>query len=230
MKLLERKKGIVYIGMGILAIFLCIWLVELKAIYWGALNRPIFFSPINSMVFILYFLIIFISLFVYLLLLLFPDKFRLLIIRNNASDNLKWVLVIILGLFPVWFFSFSDWGSVFISPMLRLGCFASIIFLATCLLTRLTKTMLSFKSFLIASILTGSIFLIGDKLKEVVNYPFILYWSEGNRFWDYSVLFARDKYLYPANQPIFTFIDLGRQSLWGLPFLINNPPIGLYSV
>jgi hypothetical protein len=227
MKVLERKKGIVYVGMGILAIFLCIWLVELKAIYWGALNRPIFFSPINSTVFILYFLIVFISLFAFLLLLLFPDKFRLLIIRNNASDNLRWVLVIILGLFPVCFFSFSDWGSVFISPMLRLGVFASIIFLATCLLTRLTKTMLSFKSFLIASILTGSVFLIGDKLKEVVNYPFILYWSEGNRFWDYSVLFARDKYLYPANQPIFTFIDLGRQSLWGLPFLIKNPPISL---
>jgi hypothetical protein len=27
-------------------------------------------------------------------------------------------------------------------------------------------------------------------------------------------------YNYPQNQPIFAFIDLGRQSLWGLPFLL----------
>ncbi len=227
MKLLDRKKGVIYVGLGALAVFLTLCMVELKAIYWGELNRQIVFSPINSTVFILFFLIGFISLLAFLLLILFPDKFLLLIININALGNLKWVLAFFLGLFPVWFISFSVWGSVFISPVLRLGCFASIAFLVTCLLTKMTESMLSFKSFLIALVLTGSIFLIGDKLKEVVNYPFTLYWSEGNRFWDYSILFARDKYLYPANRPIFTFIDLGRQSLWGLPFLIKNPPITL---
>ena len=227
MKLPERKKGFVYVGLGTLAIFLTSCMVELKAIYWGELNRQIVFSPINSTVFILFFLISFISLLVFLLLILFPIKFSQIKPKITALGNLRWVLAIFLGLFPVWLISFSAWGTVFISPVLRLWCFASIVFLVTCLLTKPTESMLSFKSFLIALVLTGSIFLIGDKLKEVVNYPFTLYWSEGNRFWDYSILFARDKYLYPANQPIFTFIDLGRQSLWGLPFLIKNPSITL---
>jgi len=227
MKLPERKKGFVYVGLGTLAVFLTSCMVELKAIYWGELNRQIVFSPINSTVFILFFLISFISLLVFLLLILFPIKFSQIKPKITALGNLRWVLAIFLGLFPVWLISFSAWGTVFISPVLRLWCFASIVFLVTCLLTKPTESMLSFKSFLIALVLTGSIFLIGDKLKEVVNYPFTLYWSEGNRFWDYSILFARDKYLYPANQPIFTFIDLGRQSLWGLPFLIKNPSITL---
>ena len=227
MKLPERKKGFVYVGLGTLAVFLTSCMVELKAIYWGELNRQIVFSPINSTVFILFFLIGFISLLVFLLLILFPIKFSQIKPIITALGNLRWVLIIFLGLFPSWFISFSAWGTVFISPVLRLWCFASIVFLVTCLLTKPTESMLSFKSFLIALVLTGSIFLIGDKLKEVVNYPFTLYWSEGNRFWDYSILFARDKYLYPANQPIFTFIDLGRQSLWGLPFLIKNPSITL---
>jgi len=227
MKLPERKKGFVYVGLGTLAVFLTSCMVELKAIYWGELNRQIVFSPINSTVFILFFLIGFISLLVFLLLILFPIKFSQIKPKITALGNLRWVLAIFLGLFPVWLISFSAWGTVFISPVLRLWCIASIVFLVTCLLTKPTESMLSFKSFLIALVLTGSIFLIGDKLKEVVNYPFTLYWSEGNRFWDYSILFARDKYLYPANQPIFTFIDLGRQSLWGLPFLIKNPSITL---
>ena len=227
MKLPERKKGFVYVGLGTLAVFLTSCMVELKAIYWGELNRQIVFSPINSTVFILFFLISFISLLVFLLLILFPIKFSQIKPKITALGNLRWVLAIFLGLFPVWLISFSAWGTVFISPVLRLWCIASIVFLVTCLLTKPTESMLSFKSFLIALVLTGSIFLIGDKLKEVVNYPFTLYWSEGNRFWDYSILFARDKYLYPANQPIFTFIDLGRQSLWGLPFLIKNPSITL---
>ena len=227
MKLPERKKGYVYVGLGILVVFLTLCIVELKAIYWGELDKQIFFSPINSTVFILFFLIGFISLLTFLFLILIPAKLLLIKSKINASAILRWVLVILLGLFPVLFISFSVWGTVFISPVLRLWCFASTVFLVTCLLTKPTESILSFRSLLASLILTGSIFLIGDKLKEVVNYPFSLYWSEGNRFWDYSILFARDKYLYPANQPIFAFIDLGRQSLWGLPFLIKNPSITL---
>jgi hypothetical protein len=57
------------------------------------------------------------------------------------------------------------------------------------------------------------------------DYPFSFSWSEGNRIWDYSTLFGRRLYNYPQDQPIFAFIDLGRQSLWGLPFLLPGIPI-----
>ena len=227
MKILERKKGSVFLGVLALAVFLISCLVELKAIYWSGLDKGIVFSPINTATFILFFLVCGTTLIAVLLLIFSPSKFSLIESKIKSLGYARWVLAIMLGLFPVWFISFSAWGSVFVSPILRLWCFASIVFLVTFLLTKPTESRLSFKSFLASLVLTGSIFLIGDKLKEVVNYPFTLYWSEGNRFWDYSILFARDKYLYPTNQPIFAFIDLGRQSLWGLPFLIKNPSITL---
>jgi hypothetical protein len=66
----------------------------------------------------------------------------------------------------------------------------------------------------------AAVFYLGSNFTWVDNYPFSHSWSEGNRIWDYSVLFGRGLYNYPPDQPIFAFIDLGRQSLWGLPFLI----------
>jgi len=62
-------------------------------------------------------------------------------------------------------------------------------------------------------------------LRNVSDYPFTRSWSEGNRLWDYSVLFGKSLYLYPADKPIPAYIDIGRQSLWGLPFLFGAPSI-----
>ena len=70
------------------------------------------------------------------------------------------------------------------------------------------------------SILVGSIFAFADYMQGAVSYPFSLSWSEGNRIWDYSVLYGRRLYLYPTDKSIPAYIDKGRQSLWGLPFLL----------
>jgi hypothetical protein len=227
MKFPERKKSWIYVELAALFVFLLVCLVELKAIYWGGLDKLTVFSPINTAVFILFFLVCGLPLLAVLWMLFFPGRLSSLKTNINSLGNIKWFLATLLGLYPVWLFSISAWGFVFISPILRIWCFASIVFLMTCLLNNSAESKLSFRSFLTSLLLTGAIFLIGDKLKEVINYPFSLYWSEGNRFWDYSLLFARNKYIYPANQPIFAFIDLGRQSLWGLPFLLKNTSITL---
>jgi hypothetical protein len=227
MRLLERKNSCIFMGVTALVIFLVLCLLELKAIYWRGLDKLTVFSPINIAVFILFFLVCGLPLLAIFLMLLSPGKLSSLKSKTNALGSAKWALAILLGLYPAWLFSYSAWGFVFISPILRIWCFASIVFLVTYLLDNSKEFKCSFRSFLISLLLTGSIFIIGDKLKEVVNYPFSLYWSEGNRFWDYSLLFARNKYIYPTDQPIFAFIDLGRQSLWGLPFLIKNATITL---
>jgi len=43
--------------------------------------------------------------------------------------------------------------------------------------------------------------------------------------WDYSILFGQNLYDYPPGQPIYAYIDLGRQILWGLPFLLPGASI-----
>ncbi|MHC1783135.1 MAG: hypothetical protein AB9891_10350 [Anaerolineaceae bacterium] len=74
-----------------------------------------------------------------------------------------------------------------------------------------------------ALIMTAAVVLvIGDWLNDVNSYPFSLTWSEGNRIWDYSVLFGSSRYNNSDGEKIFTFIEEGRQVLWGLPFLLPN--------
>ncbi|NPA31434.1 MAG: hypothetical protein GXO37_05475, partial [Chloroflexi bacterium] len=58
-----------------------------------------------------------------------------------------------------------------------------------------------------------------DPYTEVSAYPFSQFWSEGNRLWDYSILFGRARYNYPPDRPIPVLGDLGRMALWGLPYL-----------
>ena len=64
------------------------------------------------------------------------------------------------------------------------------------------------------------------KLCQVTAYPFTLYWSEGNRFFDYSTLFGSFRYIFPAGEKIYAFISWGMQVPWALPFIFPNLSIG----
>jgi len=75
--------------------------------------------------------------------------------------------------------------------------FPSLIFLATCL-------------------------VLSNRIKLIVDYPFSFSWSEGNRFWDYSLFLWKDHYQPVPGSRIAAFLDLGRQSLWGLVFIWKN--------
>ncbi|MEW6404876.1 MAG: hypothetical protein AB1649_24025, partial [Chloroflexota bacterium] len=80
--------------------------------------------------------------------------------------------------------------------------------------------LVSWPSFLSGLVLSAGIFVIAFLLQNVTDYPFSLGWSEGNRLWDYSVLFGRRLYDYPADQPISVLLDIGRQFIGGIPFLL----------
>jgi hypothetical protein len=58
-----------------------------------------------------------------------------------------------------------------------------------------------------------------SSLSHVTGYPFSLGWSEGNRLWDYSILFGRDRYDFPRDKEIAVYLDVGRQIIGGIPFL-----------
>jgi hypothetical protein len=76
----------------------------------------------------------------------------------------------------------------------------------------LSLGVLSFTSFLALS----SLFII--------NYPFSLSWSEGNRFYDYSLVFAQSLYNYKGHIPD-PYSSPGRYGLWGVLFLWQGLPI-----
>jgi hypothetical protein len=58
----------------------------------------------------------------------------------------------------------------------------------------------------------------------VIDYPFTLYWSEGNRFYDYSLVFRESLYNYPG-EVVNPYSSPGRYGLWGVLFLWQGLPI-----
>ena len=144
--------------------------------------------------------------------------------RQNLNF-FRWIFALLLLFLPVWFFQYTLWGLVFTGIYFRSFIWVFfVIFLAT-ILTQEDKSLFSWQPFLASILLSATSLTIASVFSNVTDYPFNLYWSDGNRLWDYSVMFGRHLYYYPADQPINAFISQGRQFLWGLPFLLPNTSI-----
>jgi len=76
--------------------------------------------------------------------------------------------------------------------------------------------------------LGGVCYLILAKLNLVTAYPFTTYWSEGNRFFDYSTLFGSYRYNFETGEKIKAFINWGMQLPWAVPFVFPNLSIGTF--
>ena len=145
-----------------------------------------------------------------------PVGERIIAVRQ-WTGNFRWVLWFTLLIAPVWFFQYTSWGFVFQKLFIRILIWVIVVCLMTMLSSR--HHLAGWNELLASLIVTASIFSIFASLTYVNNYPFSLGWSEGNRLWDYSILFARDLYIYPAEKSIPVFLDFGRNVIGGLPFL-----------
>jgi hypothetical protein len=132
----------------------------------------------------------------------------------------RWLLVLILLIFPVWLLQHTAWGIIMDEPTLRLLLWALSAVLTGYLLTSDQQKILGWPGLLTSLILTAAAIKLASAVAYVTSYPFSLGWSEGNRLWDYSVLFGRRLYNYPADEPILVLLDIGRQFVGGVPFLI----------
>lgn len=148
-----------------------------------------------------------------------------LIAWREKLGRLRKLAALLVATLPAYFVFYSPWGNLFVGLFTRLVIFILAISLTTILLASKKKGLFSWRSLLLAGFFTGGLLVLAESFALVSNYPFALHWSEGNRLWDYSVLFGRGRYDYPAGEPIFAWIDPGRQALWGLPFLIPSLPI-----
>jgi len=150
---------------------------------------------------------------------------ELLIEIRDRLGGWRWPLVLLAALFPAYFVFYSPLGALFTGVFLRLLIFMVSILVLAFLLSEKETQLVEWRGTLIAGLVIGALLTLAESFVLVSDYPFALHWSEGNRLWDYSVLFGRARYNYPADQPIFAWIDRGRQALWGLPFLIPNTGI-----
>lgn len=154
----------------------------------------------------------------------FLSLFQKVIAVRNKLSFARWLVVILFLILPAWFLQRTMWGIVFDGVYFRVLLWALTIFFLSSFITR-GNTLIEWKPFLAALILASSAFTIAISLQGVTDYPFSMGWSEGNRIWDYSMRFGRDRYGIADNQDIYVLLDSGRMLVGGLPFLIPNVTI-----
>lgn len=151
---------------------------------------------------------------------------RKVIAIRERMGAMRWLVWGVLLILPVWFFQYTALGFVFQKFYIRLLIWIAVVCLMTILASKRDQ-LAGWNEFLSSLILTASVFSIAASLKYVNGYPFSFGWSEGNRLWDYSILFGRERYIYPADKDIPVFLDLGRKLIGGLPFLF--PGTGIFA-
>ncbi|MBI5943853.1 MAG: hypothetical protein HY864_05750 [Chloroflexi bacterium] len=154
-----------------------------------------------------------------------PAFNRLISIREKLG-RARWIPAIFIFISPVWLFQYTAWGLVFSDIYIRVLVWCLVV-LALSFFIKKGNTLFGWAEFLAALLLTSSEFVIAVPFMNVTDYPFSLGWSEGNRMWDYSIMFGSHLYNYPADKQIYALIEAGRQFVGGLPFIIPGLTIGM---
>lgn len=144
----------------------------------------------------------------------------LLQLRARAG-SMRWLLAAAVSLAPVFLFQLTSLGIVFQGGFLRALVWGALVLTAAWLISP-PPQFITWQRVLAVVVLTGGLYTVTGSFQRVTDYPFSLTWSEGNRFWDFSVLFGRQRYIHPPGQEIFVLLDPGRQFIGGLPFLFEG--------
>jgi len=144
--------------------------------------------------------------------------------RRDGRSILRWLLAGALVVTPVWFLQYTAWGVAIRGPYLRvlIWCLASVLI---GYLAPNDGRGQPWSGFVVGALLTGAAFAVAAAFSGVTTYPFSLGWSEGNRLWDYSLLFGKGLYSYPPSQVPSAYLDIGRQLAGGLPFVLPHVSI-----
>ncbi|MBQ6508382.1 MAG: hypothetical protein IJI07_02810 [Flexilinea sp.] len=127
-------------------------------------------------------------------------------------------LAAVFCLIPGILYNFIRFSEPYQGLWIRIFLSGFFILLASWLWER--ETEVRFAGILPCVLIFSVGFVLLTQFQDITSYPFSIGWSEGNRMWDYSVLFGKDLYDFPQDQTIPAYIDIGRQSLWGLIYLL----------
>ncbi len=230
-KIVENKK----LFQGLAALLVAGFLLyrasaDFYAIAWGTGTWQGEFSRAWAFLYYSFTVFCVLAFFLLALFLLAPHFFtpfaKRIIATRQKMGGFRWLLWLAVLIAPVWFFQYTAWGLVFQKLYLRILIWVVAVSLLTILSSRRDQ-LAGWVEFLAALVFTASAFSIAASLKYVSGYPFSMGWSEGNRLWDYSVLFGRELYNYPPNKNIPVLLDFGRRFVGGLPFLFSGVTITL---
>jgi hypothetical protein len=119
----------------------------------------------------------------------------------------------------------GEWGKHLTTPIFRIVLMSGVAITAGIVISQDARKSLPRIGGVL--LVTASVFALAKRLVLVTDYPFKLYWSEGNRLWDYSLYFIRDHYQFVADFSFPSYLAPGRHGLWGMPFTIPDVGIAL---
>lgn len=156
------------------------------------------------------------------------ENIRLWLIKSRST--VRWLFGVIAAaavVTPAWLLLYTPLGEILSGPFFRcLLWLVSSLTAAVCL-TPSKSALITPVAAALGFGLSGFVHLLAEKLSMVTDYPFLLIWSEGNRFYDYSVYLGSNRYLYPGQLSI-PYYAPGRYLLWGILFALPNTPIWVH--
>lgn len=146
----------------------------------------------------------------------------------RTRPHLRWsrrMLIALLVLAPLIYLAVVGPKFYVVNPAIRFSLLLIEFYALAFLLSRGAATALTLKSLILSAFALALVSFIANALLLVVNYPFSLSWSEGNRIFDYSLFFGQDLYLHTGTIPN-PYGEPGRYLLWGSLFLTPGLTIG----
>ncbi len=148
---------------------------------------------------------------------------RLLAWRGEAGAWRKWALALVLFT-PVIYRYVLGAGGYILYPNIRFVVWLLALAAAAYLLGESADRLVSLRSMAGAAGWLVLVSAVTRSLLLVVADPFSLSWSEGNRFYDYSLVFGQELYNH-AGRILNPYESPGRYVLWGVLFLWKGLPI-----
>ena len=146
------------------------------------------------------------------------EWFGPLVRLKRAFPFLRRTLAVLICFIPGILYNFIRFSEPYQGLWIRIFLSGFFIIIAAWLWEQ--ENEIRFSAFLPCVLIFSVGFVMLTQFQDITDYPFSIGWSEGNRMWDYSVLFGKDLYDFPQDQTIPAYIDIGRQSLWGLIYLL----------
>ena len=137
----------------------------------------------------------------------------------------RWAMVTVLVVLPSAIL-LGEWGKHLTTPAFRMLLLSSSGIAAGLIVSPNAER--SLPRIAMAFLGSASVFAVAKRLALLTDYPFKLFWSEGNRLWDYSLYFVAGRYEFAGEFALPSYMALGRHGLWGLPYLI--PGVGIVAV
>ncbi len=138
----------------------------------------------------------------------------------------RWILIALLVLAPLMYLAAAGPQFYVINPAIRFSLLLLEFYALGFLISRDAASALSLKGMILSAFTLVLVSFVANALLLVVNYPFSLSWSEGNRIFDYSLFFGQNRYLHTGIIPN-PYGEPGRYMLWGSLFLWPGLTIGL---